>query len=237
MEKDKDIFQFKQFEVSHRNSSMRVGTDAVVLGAWADISNQKKILEVGTGCGIISLMIAQRNADAIIDAIDIDEGSVEEARLNFNRSPWSKRLSVCKNSFQSFEPNQKYDHIISNPPFFESGTKSPVNKRQNARHTNMLTFEELIKNTKKLLAENGKLSLIIPFEEQERMYDVIERQQLNIHKKLNFKAKETTKIERVLLTIGSNTTEKEELSMYQYNADGTWSSDYKNLTKDFYLKL
>ncbi|QSE99131.1 tRNA1(Val) (adenine(37)-N6)-methyltransferase [Fulvivirga lutea] len=237
MKKDKGIFQFKQFSVSHKNSTMRVGTDAVVLGSWVDVTDQSNILEVGTGCGIIALMIAQRNAKATIDAIDIDDGSVEEALSNFKNSVWSDRLTAKKCSFQHFEPAKKYDHIVSNPPFFGSGTKSPISKRHNARHTNTLTFEELVKRSKELLSAKGNLSIIIPHEALTEMCKIIDEQHLAIQKQLNFKAKEATKIERVLLTIGRDITTLEENTMYQYNTDGTWSEEYKNLTKDYYLKL
>ncbi|MBE0638609.1 MAG: methyltransferase [Bacteroidales bacterium] len=166
-------FRFKQFSVSHHRSAMKVGTDAVLLGTLAPVrQNCEKILDVGTGCGIIALMLAQRSSSRV-DAIDIDAPSVAEARENFRQSPWSSRLNAINVSFQHFAGNieSSYDLIVSNPPFFQNSLL-PVNERLSlAKHNHQLDFKSFIGSSDKLLTPRGLIAIILPVYEADQFLE------------------------------------------------------------------
>jgi tRNA1Val (adenine37-N6)-methyltransferase len=155
-------FRFKAFSVQHHASTMKVGTDAVLLGAWGSMENAQRILDVGTGCGVIALIAAQRST-ARVDAIEPDEASVQEAAANFASSPWPERLTAYPASVQDWDPPYRYDHILSNPPYFSGQLRSPVPGRNKARHATDLDPETLARHCLRLLAPNGRVSLVLPF--------------------------------------------------------------------------
>ena len=170
-----NVFYFKQFSVKDDRSTMKIGTDAVLLGIAADITNVRNILEIGTGCGIIALILAQRS-EAEIDALEIDEESVIQAKENVSASPWKDRISVIHSSLQDFIPedHKKYDLIISNPPFFSGTYKSHQSKRNISRHNDRLTFDELLDCSDALLADPGSLWVILPVKESLQFIDIAE---------------------------------------------------------------
>lgn len=157
------VFRFKQFCVHNSLSAMKIGTDGVLLGAWCEVKDAHKILDVGTGTGLVSLMLAQKSY-AQIDAIDIEDNAIEEAKKNFDESKWANRLNVDKTDFNSFnlDPKYRYDLIVSNPPYFENSLHSPSAKRSLARHADTLSLEILIKNSSKILNECGRLVIVYP---------------------------------------------------------------------------
>jgi len=157
-------FQFKQFRIVQERSAMKVGMDGVLIGAWADVSDTANILDVGTGTGLIALMMAQRSPLASIDAIEIDQQAFKESVLNVNESPWNDRIKVTCISFQEFlkRPEKKYDLIISNPPYFSNGVKAPDLIRSRARHDDELPLNELIAGIAQLLNARGSAALILP---------------------------------------------------------------------------
>lgn len=159
----KGIFRFKQFEVRHLRSSMKVGIDSILLGCWADMSDVKRILDVGTGCGILALICAQRSIDAEIKGIDIHSDSITEASLNFGNSQWSDRLTAEINDFSIFKETG-FDLIISNPPYFNSGLEIKRCAREKARHQDSLSPLSLIEKGYDLLNKEGRLVFIFPFE-------------------------------------------------------------------------
>lgn len=161
-------FHFRQFDVYQRRSAMRVGTDAVLLGAWARVDSATHILDVGTGTGVIALICAQRNPQASIEAIDIDEGSVEDARENFSASRWSDRLHVHLVDYRKITSTEKFDLIISNPPYFTDSLRPSNPNRNTARHDDSLPADAFIQKTKSLLSPDGRLALILPVSEIER---------------------------------------------------------------------
>jgi tRNA1Val (adenine37-N6)-methyltransferase len=141
----KGLFQFKQFSVAHDRSTHKIGTDGVLLGAWADVSNVQYILDVGTGTGVIALMMAQRTAGSVlIDAVEIEKEDSEQALQNVLQSPWASRIGVHHTAIQNFSPSRQYDLVISNPPYFVNSWKPPEKKRSQARHTHELSFDELL---------------------------------------------------------------------------------------------
>lgn len=234
-------FRFKQFAVSHHKSSMKVGVDAVMIGAWGEV-NGKRGLDVGCGCGLIALMAAQRNPFAVIDALDIDSKSVEEAAWNFSKSIWKKRLNaVCCdiNEFARQEINQaKYDFIISNPPFFRSGLYAPQSTREKARHESTLSPRILFIIGETLLAENGYISVILPADNlQELLPFITESYQIE---RLCMVADKPFKSPKRCMITATKTVKQSELKesvLYIRNEDGTYSKQYRQLTDDFYLWL
>ena len=158
-------FRFKQFVVHQDRCAMKVGTDGVLLGAWADVEHTHRILDIGTGTGLISLMLAQRNPNASIMGIEIDENAAEQAKENILLSPFSERIDIKQISFQEFSAKltQKFDHLVSNPPFFIDSLRSPDHTRSLARHAEKLSLEELFCDAKQVAAEHARFSVIIPY--------------------------------------------------------------------------
>jgi tRNA1Val (adenine37-N6)-methyltransferase len=161
-------FRFKQFEVYQSRSAMRVGTDGVLLGAWAQVEDANHILDVGTGTGVIALICAQRNQKALIDAIELDEGSAEDARYNFQISAWKERLKAHTGDFLKIGSKDKFDLIISNPPYFSQSLRASNPSRNAARHDDSLPAEAFMEKSKKLLNPDGHLALIFPKNQLER---------------------------------------------------------------------
>lgn len=236
MNKD-EVFYFKKFEVRHKQSSMKVGTDAVLLGAWADVDNSESILDIGTGCGVIALMLAQRtNDNVLIDAIDIDTDSCEEANYNFQSSPWAARLQVRCVALQSYKSNASYDLIVTNPPFFTNSYKPERLTRIQARHTTILDALTLISSVKQLLNDSGKFCVILPFNEGLEFIQLCKANRLNCTRKFSVRGREHKPIERWLLEFQFRETNTKEDEIIIHETGDTWAESYKNLTKDFYLK-
>jgi tRNA1Val (adenine37-N6)-methyltransferase len=233
----KELFYFKKFEVRHKQSSMRVGTDAVLLGAWTAVDNCTSILDIGTGCGVIALMLAQRTADnVLIDAIDIDPASCVEAQLNFQSSPWVTKLKVKLSSIQHLKSDTPYDLIVSNPPFFSNSYKPQRLTRMHARHTTQLDARTLISSVKQLLSISGKFSVVLPFTEGLEFIRLCENHALHCTRKISVRGREHKPIERWLLEFQFTKTEPEQGEIIIYDAGDSWADSYKTLTKDFYLK-
>lgn len=234
----KTKFRFKHFEVSHTRSSMKVGTDAVVLGAWIEARNYQFALDVGTGSGVIALMLAQRFPDLRLTGVDIHEQSVKEAKDNFENSLWNKRLEVWETAVQNIQAGQTFDLIASNPPYFNSGSTSPQLARANARHVNTLSHQELIHDSYELLSSSGSLAVIIPRDSANDFEKVAIHTGFYSWRKTHFKPRANKKPERVLLQMSKNEpTSFEETELLHYDNQGNWTEAYKNLTQEFYLRL
>ena len=234
-------FKFKQFSVQQDRCAMKIGTDAVLLGAWCPIDNNPfSVLDIGAGTGILSLMLAQRSNAEQIDSIEIDEEAYEQCVENFENSTWSDRLFCFHAGLDEFvdEPEDEYDIIISNPPFYSEDYKTDSSQRDLARFQDALPFEDLIEATDLLLSENGIFAVIIPYKEEERFIDLCAEVELFPVKVTRIKGSHTTPIVRSLLAFKryelSVLTADElviEISRHEY------TDDYINLTKDFYLKM
>jgi len=234
-------FNFKQFSVQQDKCAMKIGTDAVLLGAWCPIDNNPfSVLDIGAGTGILSLMLAQRSYAEQIDALEIDEDAYEQCVENFESSPWSDRLFCFHAGLDEFidEPEDEYDIIISNPPFYSEDYKTDNSQRDLARFQDAMPFEELVEAADLLLSENGIFAVIIPFKEEERFIDLCAEVELFPVKVTRVKGSHTTPIVRSLLAFKryelSVLTADElviEINRHEY------TDDYINLTKDFYLKM
>lgn len=228
-------FEFKQFRIEQHKAAMKVGTDGVLLGAWTPVEDAKKILDVGTGTGLIALMLAQRSS-AIIDAVEIDELACEEAKFNFEQSAWSDRLHIYHSDFQLFAamPCEPYDLIVSNPPFFVNSLKTTNVALAVARHDHMLTFNQLIIGARKLLSNVGRLCVIIPFSscvefrESARLSGFYLRQQTIVIPKSGRVPK------RVMLEFTAQPGYPVENEFAVLDENGFYTEPYKKLTAPFY---
>jgi tRNA1Val (adenine37-N6)-methyltransferase len=163
------MFQFKRFKIEQDLCAMKVGTDGVLLGAWA--RGGDRMLDVGCGTGVIALMLAQRYPQGCVTALDIDEGAVCQTEQNVAQSPFADRVEVIQGAVQTFENNDCYDAIVSNPPFFVDSLNAPDPQRNIARHAETLTYSQLMLAAWRLLKDNGELSVVVPFDYRKRMED------------------------------------------------------------------
>jgi len=234
-------FSFKQFSVQQDRCAMKVGTDGVLLGAWCPIDNNPfSILDIGTGTGVIALMLAQRSHADQIDALEIDEDAYEQAVENFENSSWSDRLFCFHAGLDEFvdEPEDEYDLIVSNPPFYSEDYKTDNSQRVLARFQDAMPFEELVQAAGLLLSENGIFSVIIPYKEEERFIDLCAEAELFPVKITRVKGSNNTQFVRSLVAF-----KRYELAVLTADelvietSRHVYTDDYINLTKEFYLKM
>ena len=234
-------FSFKKFDIQQDRTAMKVGTDGVLLGAWAPIpENIFSVLDIGAGTGLIALMLAQRTNAEQIDALEIDEEAYEQAVDNFENSPWGDRLFCYHAGLDEFieEPEDEYDLIVSNPPFYSEDYKTESEQRDLARFQDAMPFEDLVEAADLLLSENGILAIIIPFKEEKKFTDLAFEFELYPFKITHVKGTPTAEIKRSLLAFGrdqNKAIEKNELIIE--NTRHNYTEEYTALTKDFYLKM
>lgn len=215
---------------------MKVGTDSVLLGAWANCSNCKNVLDVGTGTGILSLMIAQR-CNAYITGIEIDKDAFSQAKENIENSPWKERMHIVHSSLQEFISSiEKYDLVISNPPFFQDSLKAPEKPRTQARHNETLNPEEIINYTIKHLSVKGRLAIIWPVEQGEKFTELAFEKNLFCQRITFVKPNPTKPPHRLLMEFGWKNTKllSNEITI-ETGTRHHYTEEYKNMTKDFYL--
>lgn len=235
-----NYFQFKKFKVNQDKSAMKIGTDGVLLGAWADIShNPYSILDVGTGTGVIALQMAQRSFAEVIDAIELEDMAYEQAVENFEASDWNDRLFCYHASFQEFfeEIEDTYDHIISNPPFYTDEYKSNNEARDLARFTDTLPFEILLYGTRVLLSEAGRASFIIPFKEEDTFLTLANQLELYPRRITHVRGNETAEVKRSLIELVKFDSDIMVNELIIEHDRHVYTKDYINLVKDFYLKM
>jgi tRNA1Val (adenine37-N6)-methyltransferase len=219
---------------------MKIGTDGVLLGAWTSIDKKPfSILDIGSGTGILSLMLAQRSHAEVIDAIEIDENAYEQCVENFENSQWADRLFCYHASLEEFadEIEDKYDLIISNPPFYSEDYKTENNQRDLARFTEAMPFNHLIDSVSKLLSENGSFSVIIPIKEEKLFIALASEVNLFPNKILQVKGSPTSEIKRSLIEFSFNKSDLIQEEFVIETSRHQYTTDYINLTKDFYLKM
>jgi len=235
------MFTFKQFSVHQDRCAMKVGTDSVLLGAWTPVDNHPfSILDIGAGTGVIALMLAQRSAAQQIDALEIDEEAYEQATDNFENSPWSDRLFCFHAALDEFieEPEDEYDLIVSNPPFYTEDYKTESEQRDLARFADAMPFEDLVEAADMFLSENGIFSVIIPFKEEEKFVALAYQYELYPCKITRVKGTPTTELKRSLLAFSR--IENKDFPIDELvieTARHIYTPEYISLTKDFYLKM
>lgn len=231
-------FRFKKFTVYHDRCAMKVGTDGVLLGAWVNVSGDN-ILDIGTGTGLISLMMAQRNGKAVIDAIDIDSDAVSQANDNIENSPFSNRINSWNASLQEFcsKVEKRYDVIVSNPPFFVQSLKSPNKERSLARHTDSLSVEDLIGLSASLLSQAGRMSFIYPFDYKVELIKLAEQYKLSVSRITNVFPTPDSVPKRILIELSKEEATPIENDLIIEKARHVYSDGFTALLKDFYLKM
>ena len=262
------MFKFKQFTIHQDRTAMKVGTDGVLLGAWAPVSpNAQRLLDIGTGTGLIALMLAQRlinsqckmqNAKSIptnhlsiivncalnITAIDIDQPSIEQATENIKNSPFAKYITTHHTSLQDHNPQEKYDAIICNPPYFVASLKCPDAQRTQARHTDSLSFDDLLQHSARLLNDGGSLSVILPITEGNQLIELAPKYGLTLTHLTEVHPTPTAPPKRLLLQfIMHNSQLNHSSSLISHSsltieiARHQYTPEYIALTRDFYLKI
>ena len=248
------MFQFKQFTIHQDRTAMKVGTDGVLLGAWAPIlSSTQRLLDIGTGTGLIALMLAQRmlkennNSTFKIDAIDIDQSSIEQATENISNSPFARFITTHFTSLQDYSPSEKYDAIVCNPPYFVASLKCPDANRTQARHTDSLSFNDLLQHSARLLNSEGTLSVILPVNEGNQLIQLASQYGFSLTKLVHIHPTPTSDPKRLLIRLQITDNKSQiatpqslnvskssltlELARHQY------TDEYIALTRDFYLKM
>jgi len=234
-------FLFKQFTVAQDKVTMKVGTDGVLLGAWVDIQDKKLALDIGTGTGLIALILAQRMQDnAVINAVDIDPGAIEQAKENFKSSPWGQRLFVHLDSIQEYSSrvDRDFDIIVSNPPFFTGGMLSEFNNKNDVRHAIKLPHGDLLRAVSRLLKPEGCLGLILPYLQGLRFIEISESYGLFPKRITEVRSRSDHPVERLLLELSYDRHQSPVTGNLVIHADGNeFTEDYKSLTRPFYLNF
>ncbi len=231
------VFRFKQFAVKNDLAAMKVGTDGVLLGAWCPVDGVQRVMDVGTGCGVIALMVAQRNATAVIDAIDISSEAIDEATVNFANSPWSDRLIARRADFNAIDTVERYDLIVSNPPYFTNGLLPSGDARTMARHACTLTYRELIDGASRLLSEDGALALISPTDAEGLITEAATFASLPVRQVTRVIPVDGANPKRTLWLLSRHEIPYSQRCLTIAHSDGTFTSEYIALTGDFYLKM
>lgn len=233
-------FVFKKFTIFQHDSAHKVGTDAVLIGAWAQVEKAKSILDIGTGTGIIALMMAQKS-QAHIDAIDIEQSSYKQACENVKHSSWQQRINVNQISLQDYVKScaKKFDIIITNPPYFVDSFKAPDEERSHARHNDTLSFADLIEGVKKLLHPDGKFYIILPTKEAGDFKNLAEKKGLYLVKRMRVKTKLVNDMEkRHMMLFSFKTSALQDLTLsIEKDIHHDYTDEYKLLTSDFYLNF
>jgi tRNA1Val (adenine37-N6)-methyltransferase len=238
----REVFKFKEFEVKQEDSAMKIGTDGVLLGAWAKIDDfQESILDIGSGTGLISLMMAQRSDVELIDAVELDPAAYEESVFNFENSPWGDRLFCYHSSFQEFaeEIEDSYDLIVTNPPYFNR-VNTVDQSRDRARNDHNLPAKDLLAGVDMLLAEEGRFACVLPAEDAQKFTDLAAVQGLYLNRKCEVKGRLESKVVRSLMEFDRVKKNSSEIILEELIIEierHKYTQDYKDLVRDFYLKM
>jgi tRNA1Val (adenine37-N6)-methyltransferase len=236
---ENNIFKFKKFLIRQEKTTMKVGTDGVLLGAWSNVENAVSALDIGCGTGLIALMIAQRNAKIKVDAVEIDADAAAEAIENVRNSIFAEKIEIFSASIQNFAEicTKKYDLIVSNPPFFANSLKCSNPKRNLARHADTLIYSDLLLVAEKLLEPNGLFSVIFPEEQCDNFIFSADKQKLFLVRQTKIFTTPKSKCRRRLMTFSKKNSAKFTDKLIIENSPNSFTREYVALTKDFYLKF
>ncbi|GAA0327812.1 tRNA1(Val) (adenine(37)-N6)-methyltransferase [Morganella psychrotolerans] len=233
-------FTFKQFFVAHDRCAMKVGTDGVLLGGWVPCEHARHILDIGTGSGLVALMLAQRAmAEALIDAVDIDEGAYLQALENTQASPWAVRMQVFHldiGEFLSAYPQKRYDLIVSNPPYFLPAVACRDSARETARYTASLDHRTLLHTAEQLLTPDGLLCVVLPYDIGQAFIAAGNEQSWFLHSQVAVSDKPDTPFHRILIALSRRAVTAQTRAMSIKTQDGQYSNDFKAFISGFYLK-
>ncbi|MDO4191523.1 MAG: methyltransferase [Bacteroidales bacterium] len=229
-------FQFKQFTIRQDKCAMKVGTDGVLLGAWCPVKKNDVVLDIGTGTGLIALMVAQRGG-ALIHAVDIDASAVEQAKENVSYSPWNHQIEVFESDVQHFDVGVRYDVVVSNPPYFNNSLKNPNKCRMMARHTDSLSYDDLILSSVKLLKPTGIMCVILPYDESLLFIEKAKAHEFYLQQDITIKTTLTTEkaSRRMMAFIRSSIQVLHHNEIVLFLDEKQMSESYRNLVKPYYL--
>jgi tRNA1Val (adenine37-N6)-methyltransferase len=230
------IFRFKHFSVIQENSQMKVGTDSMLLGACINAVAPNRILDIGAGTGVLSLMMAQKCPKATIDAVEVDLNALKDCRSNFSASDWSNRLNVIAADFLQFSSNARYDLIISNPPFFENSLKNDLESKTLARHTDSLPIESLVQKVSTLISDQGYFWVILPLNTASRMIDCAQNYTLYPSTIWEIEGKPGNPIRKIIEFSKCKTHTVTEKKLCVRDVEGNYTKEYKQLTIDYHNK-
>ncbi len=231
------IFKFKQFEIDQADCAMKINTDGVLLGSLVELAGAKHLLDIGTGTGVIAMMLAQREQSAMVDAVDIDEAAAKRAAINFENSPFKNRLDIFHCSFDELDEMLHYDVIVSNPPFFMNSLQNPDARKTVARHTDYLFFDKLLRFANLHLKDNGRLSVIVPIDVANYMIAGGQQAGLQLIHKIEIRSFVDTEVIRNIITLSK--TQDDFVPTIQdfviYSDKGIYSDAYKAALQPFFL--
>tara|TARA_B100000900_G_C20585512_1_gene719370 strand:+ start:1390 stop:2094 length:705 start_codon:yes stop_codon:yes gene_type:complete len=231
-------FRFKHFSIRQNKTAMKVGTDTILFGSWLKLSiNQKLILDVGTGTGLLALMMAQKSANIKITGLEIDQNAYHQAVDNSSLSPWKNRIRIIHTDARIWSTYDKFDLIISNPPYFSNSLTSNYISKRHARHQQSFSLSDLVDLWKKQGSNNSELSCILPVNEAEKLIALIDENGFFMKKYTKVKPKSTSNPNRIMLLFVKENVSILKSELYIRNDDGTYSDEYIELTKDYYLGL
>ena len=233
-----NYFSFKQFTIYQDKCAFKVGTDGVLLGAYTDINGARRILDIGTGTGLIALMLAQR-CEAEIIALEPDIDSFEQACSNVERSKWNNRIKMVKSDLQDYRPTEtRFDLIVTNPPYFTDSLKNPDERKAAVRHNEILPVKDLLEGVERLLSDNGRFQVILPYVEGNIFIAEAQEFRLFCSNILKIKSLPTSEIRRMILTFTRKRVKAyERFLTIERGRRHEFTEEYINLTKDFYLKF
>ena len=228
-------FEFKKFKIHQNNAAMKIGTDSILLGAWADLSDKKKGIDIGSGTGIISIMLCQRNEILEIDSIEVSEKAVLDAKKNIKNCKWNERINLIHKDLKLFSTENKYDLIISNPPYFQKSLKPKDLDRLKARHEVSLNYKDVLNFSEKHLLKNGTINLILPIDQKQELIEYAEKFGLSVNKECIVFPKPNKNPHRLLIELSKTKKTFESQSLTIEN-DGrhNYTDNYKKLTREFY---
>lgn len=230
-------FAFKQFTIYHNHCAMKVNTDGCLLGAWASAKNPKTILDIGSGSGVVGLMLAQRYPTAQAHLVEIEPGCASQCEENARKSPFTGRIKAYNTSIQAFTDDAKYDLIVSNPPYFENNTLSPDEKRKQARHHTSLTLTELIREAESRLSAVGIFSVILPISRKDDFLALANAKGLFLREEVALRSLPNKPISRFLLAIGRTKTSLRSTEISIETSSGNYSETVQKWLAPFYLNL
>lgn len=230
------VFKFKYFQIHQENTALKVGTDSMLLGAMCHWNNPKRLLDIGTGTGVLALMCSQRFDFQEIVGIEISEKSIVDAQINAENNPFKSQISIVNQRIQNYDSEQKFDAIISNPPFFENSSKNQDEHQSLARHTESLSFSELMQSISGLLTMDGKAWIIIPFESKENLIRLAKENQLVLSDLITLFGK-PNKPTRAIISFSKQISDIQTSSLCIRTENGSYTEEYKVLTQEFHDRV
>ena len=215
---------------------MKIGTDGILIGAWVNVSNKFRALDIGSGTGIISIMLCQRNLNLVLDSVELSPSAIIDAKINIESCNWSNRIKLFHQDLKDFHPHSNYDLIVSNPPYFKESLEPSNSERSKARHQNDLKLEDILKFSKQNLSKDGSLNIILPFEQKKEAKEFAKKYGLISIRECTVYPKPNKAPHRILIAF-SKTKNKQVMKEYlviEENGRHNYSEDYKKLTREFY---